>query len=51
MGWNFAHVMAKVCSDQLKANTAKAKFILIRVDEMTAMDNLQLLSIQLNFSC
>jgi hypothetical protein len=54
-GWDFAHAMAKVCSDRLKAAIAKATFISVSADHVTVVDNLQWLSIHVyynvNFNC
>jgi hypothetical protein len=38
-GWDFAQAMAKVCLDQLEAGIAKALFISVSADEVTAVDN------------
>jgi hypothetical protein len=42
--------MAKVCSDRLKADIAKARFILVSPDEVTAVDNSQWLSIHVYYN-
>jgi hypothetical protein len=39
VGWDFSYAMAKVCSDQLKTDIAKARFISVSTDEVTAVDN------------
>jgi hypothetical protein len=39
VGWDFFHTMAKVCSDRLKADIAKARFISVSADKVTAVDN------------
>jgi hypothetical protein len=39
VGWDFVHTMSKVCSNRLKADLIKAKFILVNADEVTSMDN------------
>jgi hypothetical protein len=49
-GWDFSHAMAKVCSDRLKADIAKARFISVSADEVTAVDNSQWLSIHVYYN-
>jgi hypothetical protein len=50
LGWDFAQAMAKVCSDRLKAGIAKASFIFVSADEVTAVDNSQWLSIHVFYN-
>ena len=42
--------MVKVCSNQLKANIAKATFILVITNEVIAVDNSQWLSIHVYYN-
>jgi hypothetical protein len=49
-GWDFAHAMAKVYSNWLKAGIAKATFISVNTDEATTVDNSQWLSIHKYYS-